>query len=492
MLSIEKLELRSLQGPVLRCVSLQATAGESLAVVGASGSGKTTLGLSVLGHLRPGLTLSGGRVRVDGHDTLPVPRPELRGRTVAHLGQDAGATLNPYRRLSGTLRAALGARDRHGVTALLQRVGLPGSLAGRRPAELSGGQQQRAALAVALARDPRLLVLDEPTSALDPAAKEEARTELARVRESGVGLLWITHDLASVEGLVDRFVVLEDGRIVEDAPAHSVLTAPASRAAAALVSAGTAADRPRGTEGGMEGGTPPVLRADGVTAARGARRVLHDVSLSVRPGRCLAVTGASGSGKTTLARCLAGLHPPAEGTVLLDGRVLARQAHRRTSADRAAVQLVPQSPTATLHPLHTVRDALRRPLRKLRGMRDPREIDDEVDRLLAMVHLPAEHAHRLPGRLSGGQRQRVALARALAAGPRVLLCDEVTSALDSVTQASVLDLLRELCDEQSLGMLVITHDPQVIRRVADDVVSLEDGGLRRCDAGRADAALPGV
>ncbi|MGK4907934.1 ABC transporter ATP-binding protein [Streptomyces albus] len=476
MLSVENLTLRSAQGPVLRGVSLTARAGETLAVVGASGSGKTTLALAVLGHLRPGITLGGGRVRVAGHDTLPEPHPQLRGRTVAYLGQDAGSTLNPYRRLARTLSTASGTRGEHPVAALLHRVGLPAALAGRRPAELSGGQQQRAALAAALARDPRLLVLDEPTSALDPAARDEVRAELARVRAAGVGLLWITHDLSSVDGLADRIVVLDDGRIVEDAPAERVLTAPASRAAAALVTAASAA---AGRPPRESGGTTPLLHVEGLTARRGTRQVLHNVGLTVHPGRCLAVTGASGSGKTTLARCLAGLHPPAAGTVLLDGRPLPGRAHKRRTADRAAVQLVPQSPAETLHPAQTVHDALRRPLRVLRGMRDAQEIDEEIERLLALVRLPAGLARRLPGRLSGGQRQRVALARALAAGPRVLLCDEMTSALDSVTQESVLGLVRQLCEEQSLGVLVITHDPRVVRRIADDEVALTDGELAR-------------
>ncbi|MGW4889586.1 ABC transporter ATP-binding protein [Streptomyces murinus] len=475
MLSIENLELRSPRGPVLRGASLTAGAGEAVAVVGASGSGKTTLALSVLGHLRPGITLSGGRVRVDGHDTLPAPHPGLRGRTVAYLGQDAGTTLNPYRRVSSTLRTASGSRDDRDAEALLRRVGLPTSLGRRRPAELSGGQQQRAALAAALARDPRLLVLDEPTSALDPVAKDEVRAELARVRGAGIGLLWITHDLSSVEGLVDRIVVLDDGRIVEDSPAGTFFTAPATGAGAALVAARSPAERRAPRQGR---GTPPVLRAEGLTATLGGRRVLDDLDLSVRPGQCLAVTGASGSGKTTLARCLAGLHPPASGTVLLDGRPLPGRAHRRPVPDRAAIQLVPQSPAETLHPAHTVGDTLRRPLRVLRGMRDPREMAEEIERLLDLVHLTAEHAGRLPGQLSGGQRQRVALARALAAAPRVLLCDETTSALDSVTQASVLDLVRGLCEERSLATFVITHDPQVILRVADDAVELMDGRLQ--------------
>ncbi|UNS95889.1 ATP-binding cassette domain-containing protein [Streptomyces tubbatahanensis] len=486
MLAIENLKLHSARGPVLDGISLAARAGEALAVVGASGSGKTTLALSVLGHVRPGISPGGGRVRVDGHDTLPVPHPELRGRTVAYLGQDAGTTLTPYRRLSSTLSSALRTRDPREAGELLRRVGLPASFAHRRPGELSGGQQQRAALAVALARGPRLLVLDEPTSALDAEAKEEVCAELARVREAGVGLLWITHDLSSVEGLVDRVVVLDDGRIVEDAPAGRVLASPASRAGAALVDA---ASPPPGRPGDPTPGTPPVLRVEGLTAALGGRRILENVDLTLQPGRCLAVTGASGSGKTTLARCVTGLHPPVSGSVLLDGRPVPRRARGRAAADRAAIQLVPQSPTETLHALHPVREALVRPLRVLRGMRDAHRIDEEVERLLSLVRLPPEIARRTPGRLSGGQRQRIAIARALAAEPRVLLCDEMTSALDSVAQAAVLDLVRGLCEERSLGVLLITHDPQVVERAADDVLVLE-GGRMRLEGGQPRLSVP--
>ncbi|MFD4831311.1 ABC transporter ATP-binding protein [Streptomyces uncialis] len=478
MIRITDLELHSSHGPILNRVSLTVAPQECVAVVGASGSGKTTLALAVLGHLRPGITHRGGQVRVAGHNSLPQPPPGLRGQIAGYVGQDAGTTLNPYQQLRTTVRTALGTNDGPAADSLLRRVGLPPALGQRRPAELSGGQQQRGALAVALARTPQLLVLDEPTSALDPAARDTVRAELGRLRTSGVGLLWITHDLSSLDGLADRIVVLHDGRIVEDGPAARVTSAPRSPAAKRLHAATRSQpNRPRPTD------EPPVpvLQATGLRAALGSRHVLGGLDLELHPRRCLAVTGVSGSGKSTLARCLAGLHAPDAGTILLDGRPLNPHARKRPTADRAAIQLIPQSPAETLHPAQSLHTALSRPLRVLRGMKDPTQIDKEITRLLSLVQLSADHTQRLPGELSGGQRQRAAIARALAAQPRVLLCDEMTSALDSVTQASVLELLRGLCEQESLGILVITHDPHVVNKIADEVTVLREGTLNRPD-----------
>ncbi|MGX2992852.1 ABC transporter ATP-binding protein [Streptomyces sp. JNUCC 64] len=491
LVRVTELELHSPRGPVLDRVSLTMASGECVAVVGASGSGKTTLALALLGLLRPGITHRGGTVAVAGRPSLPDPPPGLRGRTAAYVSQDPDTALNPHQRLTTTVRTALGTRDGTAAEALLERVGLTAALGRRHPGELSGGQQQRGALAVALARSPRLLVLDEPTSSLDREAREEMRGELARLRSSGTALLWITHDLTAVDGLADRMVVLHQGRITEDGPADRVARSPGSAPARRLVAA--ARPRERTPELREEPGSPsgpPVLEARGLRVVRDSRAVLDGVALAVRAGRALALTGASGAGKSTLAHCLAGLCPPDAGTLLLDGRPLAPNARNRPVADRAAVQLVPQSPAGTLHPGQTVGTALSRPLRLLRGMRDPELIEETAAGLLELVRLRPDHLRRLPGELSGGQRQRAAIARALAARPRVLVCDEMTSALDTVTQASVLELLDELRARESLGLVVITHDPLVVDRIADEVAVLGKGTLTRSPAGHPPGARP--
>lgn len=470
LVEVTDLRMRAGGTTIVDGVRFTMTEGESIALVGASGSGKTTTALAVLGHLRDGVDHVGGTIRVAGQDVLPGRRPTLAG----YLGQDPAATLNPYRRVAAQLRTALGRRE---VTELLSRVALGPELADRYPHQLSGGQQQRVALAVALARGPRLLVLDEPTSALDVTSAAEVRRELLTLRASGVSLLWITHDLTAVGGgAVDRVLVLDAGRVVEDAPHERLMASPASTAATALVAAANPAKRTDKPD--PEAATVLAVR-DLVAGYPGRRPVLDGVSLDIRAGLCVAILGVSGVGKTTLARCLAGLHRPTAGTISFDGTDLAWDVRDRGRRQRAAVQLIAQDPAGALHPTQDVRTALARPLRLLRGIRDRRAQDAEIARLLAAVRLPADYARRLPRELSGGERHRVALARALAADPAVLVCDEVTAALDTVTQQAISDLLVDLCRERDLAVVLITHSATVARHMADEVVLLADGHLDR-------------
>ncbi|WP_449061205.1 ABC transporter ATP-binding protein [Planomonospora algeriensis] len=485
------LRLHAGETTVVDGVTFTLRAGESAAIVGASGSGKSTTALALLGHLRDGVRHTGGEVEVAGRSMLPVPSPDLRGGTVAYLGQDPGTALNPYRRISATLLTARGgvpiARRRRTVADLLTRVALPPELGDRYPHQLSGGQQQRAARAVALARDPRLLILDEPTSALDAAAGAEVRRELLSLREEGVSLLWITHDLAAVRGAVDRVLVFDAGTLVEDRPRDHLSAGCATAPARALAGASAPIRRPPRPASAAS----PLLTVRNLVAGHpDGPPVLRDVSLDVFSGRCLAVLGASGAGKSTLARCLAGLHRQSAGTVRLDGSVLAPDVRDRTSGQRAAVQLVAQDPAGALHPRQRVRTALARPMRLLRGVRDRHVLEAETVRLLRAVRLPPEYAGRLPGELSGGERQRVVLARALAAGPRLLICDEVTAALDTVARRAMADLLTGLARDLDMAIVFITHDTAAARHLADEVMVLADGGIGGYGPG-ADLPVPG-
>jgi len=213
---------------------------------------------------------------------------------------------------------------------------------------------------------------------------------------------------------------------------------------------------------------------------------VRDVSFTVAPSECVALVGESGSGKTTIARCVAGLHAPTEGRVLLDGAPLAARAARRPRAARRRIQIVFQNPNDSLNPRHRVGDAIARPARILRDLSE-REARAEVTRLLERVRLPAGLAERFPGELSGGERQRVAIARALAAQPDLIVCDEITSALDVSVQAAVLELLAELRAELELALLFITHDLGVVASIADRVLVLQDGAV--CDSGRVASLL---
>ena len=451
--------------------------GELLGVAGRSGSGKTTTALALLGHLRPGLTLRAGSVRVGGVDPFaPGGARRVRGRIVSFLGQDPASALNPRRRLDVQVAEAVALRRPQGVPRLRRRelraevtrlataLGLPSDAAflRRRPHQVSGGQAQRVAMAIALAGAPDLLVFDEPTAGLDTVVAAQVRDLIAEVVRSTAALL-VSHDAHLIAALTDRALRMQAGRVVADGPPRSVL-------ASALAPVRPLA-RTRRT-----GLARAVVRVEGLRASH-SRIVAVDLdttALELGPGGSLAVVGPSGSGKSTLARCLAGLHRPDAGRLTLAGEPLSGRAADRTAEQRRRVQLVAQDSVGALNPRETVRTALTRPMRALRGL-PPASAEAEVTRLLERVHLPDAVADRRPGSLSGGERQRVNLARALAADPAVLVCDEITSALDPEIGTAVVELLDELRRDLGVAVVLVSHDLGVVARCADELAVLVAG-----------------
>ncbi|NJP43552.1 ABC transporter ATP-binding protein [Actinacidiphila epipremni] len=463
--AVEVTGLRTVDGAgraVLDGVTLRVAAGERVALLGPSGSGKTTLALTLLGAVRPGLHVTGGRVTVGGHDMLAAGGTalrHLRRTVVGYLPQNPAQTLTPTLRVAAQLDEL--ARDGRDPAARLHEVGLPADpgFLRRFPHQLSGGQQQRVALVRALSAQPRLLVLDEPTSGLDAAAADATlRAVDAAVTARGLTLLVITHDPDVARRLAGRTLVLDRGRLREPHRGEHGAAPP---------------PRTGGPDGaGRAAGARAGLEAVGLSAAHGTRGVAEGLSLRLEPGECVALLGPSGTGKTTVARCLAGLHRPVAGRLLLDGRHLPFPLRERPAPLRHLVQLVPQDAAGALNPHRTVEATLTRPLRRLAGLgrEDARQ---EAARLLDLLQLPAAVARRTTGRLSGGQQQRVALARALCARPAVLLCDEATSQLDRATARAVHTRLARLGEQQGLSVLMITHDPALVAGYADRTVALD-------------------
>jgi peptide/nickel transport system ATP-binding protein len=419
-------------------------------------------------------------------DLLTLPeddRRRFRGSVVSYVPQDPALSLNPALRIGVQIREVL---DVHGygdsdaeraarVAEVLTEVGLPGDAEYQRryPHQLSGGQQQRVGIAMAFACRPRVVVLDEPTTGLDVMTQTLVLRTVARLAsQHGVAALYITHDLAVVSTVADRVAVMYQGEIVETGTADEVLRNPSHPYTRELIGAVPHLDAEITSPGTSERKT--ALSVSGLSVSYGDKEVLQAVELRVHPGECLMLLGESGSGKTTLSRCVAGLTDHYEGTVELAGQPLPASARKRTAEQLRAVQYVFQSPFSSLNPRRTIAQSVEVPLRTLTDL-DRSARRERVAATLERVRLSPELADRLPGQLSGGERQRAAIARALVTTPDVLLCDEVTSALDVSVQASIIDLLCSLREELGMAMLFVTHNIALARYVADRIAVLRDG-----------------
>ncbi|MHA6622279.1 ABC transporter ATP-binding protein [Pseudonocardia sp. DLS-67] len=454
---------------LLHGIDLAVEPGEVLAVLGDSGAGKSTLGLALLGEAAPGLRL-GGRVRLGGTELLglaDLARRRARAGRIGYLPQHPGAVLDPVRRVGRVLGelAGLVHRDRRAaVGEACAAARFDPRLLRRFPHQLSGGQQQRAALAQTLVTNPAVLVLDEPTTGLDPGTSAELVDGLAALCAGGTAVVLLTHDHAVARALGGSAVVLDEGQVVRRGTVAEIL--------------GRADPAASGGRAGPPGRPRLQVRGAAVDDAAG-RPVLRGVDVDAAVGELVAVVGPSGAGKTTFGRLVAGLlHGDVRGSVRVDGEPLPAGIGRRSAAQRGAVQYVHQDPRATFRPHRPVLDQVARPAVLLRGEPAGRASARAAE-LLDRLGVDAAVAARRPGTLSGGQLQRAAVARALAARPAVLICDEVTSALDATHRDGLLDAIDGLRRAHGTTVLLISHDHVLVDRVADRVLTVEDGRLVR-------------
>jgi peptide/nickel transport system ATP-binding protein len=492
LLSISKLSIDGIadesRSRIVNEVSLNLKKGEVLGLIGESGAGKSTLGLAAMGYTRDGCEIVEGSIEFDGVDLVNCSdseRRDLMGSRIAYVAQSAAASFNPSHRIINQHTEAPvfhGKSSRRDAEAdaihLYNRLRLPQpDLIGfRYPHQVSGGQLQRAMTAMAMSCRPDLIIFDEPTTALDVTTQIEVLSSIRDIVEQfATAAIYITHDLAVVAQMADRIKVLLRGNEVEENTTRQMLKAPRESYTKSLWAVRSFQRKQKSL---AKAEATPVISVQNVTAAYGKNEpVVRNVSFDIHAGRTVAVVGESGSGKSTAARCITGLLPPLSGSISFNGTPLPPDYRNRSNDQLRQIQMIYQMADTALNPRRKIGEIIGRPVEFYRGLTGQAK-RRRVEELLAQIELePGEFIDRYPSEVSGGQKQRIGIARALAAEPKFVICDEVTSALDQLVAEGILRLLTDLQDKMHLSFMLITHDLSTVRAIADEVVVMKDGAV---------------
>jgi len=493
---------------VVRNLSLDVHAGETVCVVGESGSGKSVTSLAVMGLLPPGvLGVSAGSIRVEGEDVVTATQRrlrEMRATRMAMVFQEPMTALNPVHTVGKQVdevlrlhRKQMSAAERRAkVLDMFRSVHLPDveRIFEAYPHQLSGGQRQRIVIAMALILEPKLLIADEPTTALDVTTQKQI---LALIKELQVkhqtAVLFITHDFGVVAEISDRIVVMNRGDLIESGTRNEILAEPKQSYTRRLVSSvPSLVPSRREAPAGM-----PVLHVKGLGRTYGtksslfsrqtARNVIAaaDVNLTLRKGEILGIVGESGSGKSTVARCIVRLIEPTAGHMMMGGEDLSTLSGSALRPVRRRIQIVFQDPYRSLNPRRTVGESIIEGLLNFGVARE--QALKRAGETLSVVGLSPDAMNRYPHQFSGGQRQRICIARALVMDPEILVADEAVSALDVSVQAQVLELLEQVRQRTGVGVLFITHDLRVAAQICDTIMVMQRGKV--VETGSAETVL---
>lgn len=488
--------------PAVSDVGFQLQKGETLGIVGESGCGKSTLARALMGYCRPGSLIMGGEVEFDGLNILQMNSSELRelrGRRIAMVPQNPLSSLTYHIKVGPQvdeilrIHQGMGNRSaRNHTLELFDATNLPDpeQIYERYPHEISGGQRQRVVIAGALACQPAIMVLDEPTTALDTTTEMQVLQLVKELRKTrDMALVYITHDLTLTDYICEDVLVMLDGIVVEKGSVSRIFKAPQTDYAQMLISSIPRVDSENGAGRfqPVEPDRAPLLSVKNlkfrykspwspaaIFKAQKGPLVVDNVSFDLECGETIGLVGESGSGKSTIANIVCGLLSATTGDIIFDGQPINIAGEKRSLDLRRRIQIIFQDPLSSLNPRHRIETILSRPLKIFFGLQG-RAARDRMVELLESMELVEDHLSRFPRQLSGGQQQRIAIACAFAAKPDLILCDEVTSALDVSVQAHVLELLKVLQKKTGVACVFISHDLGVVRQVANRVIVLQKG-----------------
>ena len=513
-------------------IDLDVFAGRTLGLVGESGSGKSVSSLSVMRLLNEKQSrIEADSIQIEGEeikDFTEKQMAEVRGKRIAMIFQEPMTSLNPVYKCGYQVSEIILQHETVSKTEAKQRVinlfkqvmlPRPEAIYNSYPHELSGGQKQRVMIAMAIACNPKLLIADEPTTALDVTVQLEILKLLRKLQtDTGMGMIFITHDLGVVAEIADDVAVMHNGEILECGTVQQILNQPRHPYTQGLLACRPPMDVrlkrlpivKEFLDGLWQGGKEqilndlqitnaerqdhlrqlyskkPLLKVEGLKTWYPLRKgifnrvynhvkAVDDVTLEVYEGETLGIVGESGCGKTTLGRSILRLAEPTNGKVWFDGIEVTALKGQALRDFRKQAQIVFQDPYSSLNPRLTIGEAIAEPMRVHGIETDNGKLRDAVCDMLEQVGLRPEHYDRYPHEFSGGQRQRICIARALAVNPRLVICDESVSALDVSVQAQVLNLLNRLKEERHLTYIFISHDLSVVRFMSDRVVVMYNG-----------------
>ena len=514
---------------VLQNLSFSLKSGESLGIVGESGSGKSITALSLMGLLPPGAKITSGKANLilPNKSTVNLigldanKHRHLRGKHLAMIFQEPMTSLNPSMRCGKQVEEAIAVHHKLSTKqlkmkciALLKEMQITDAEKAHKsyPFQLSGGQKQRVMIAMALAGDPSILIADEPTTALDVTVQKEIIGLLnSIVKDRGMSLIFISHDLGVISEVTNRILVLKDGALVEHGLTDQILLSPQHPYTKGLMACkpplnkrpiilptvqqylsgenmATIPEQNMDEEHERIYSGQPVLNVNNLDVEFITKRnffgsttrsfkAVNNLSFDLYPSETLGLVGESGCGKTTLGRAILGLTPYISGSLLYKGNSIKEFSKSQMAEFRQDVQLVFQDPYSSLNPRLTIGEAIMEPIEFYGLAKTKKEKRNKAEELIARVSLPSDSFFRYPHEFSGGQRQRVGIARALAVNPKVLVCDEMVSALDVSVQAQILNLLNQIKKDFGLTYIFISHDLSVVKYMSNRILVMRNGSI---------------